>query len=465
MMSFGFAKICSYQRQRRFPARSLVALVSSLIATDAAMAAEYIRQESPQPASAQDLEVSIDHAFTDKPLSERFLLTNLKGRLSDKPEFWRDTRFTFDLRNYLFDRHNSAVNQPEDFVIGGVLAYESGWWNNLSIRAAYYNSTELDSSGPDTGLLASGHDNISVLGEANLRYRFTDTFLEGSTVKLYRQTLSLPFINKHDIRQVPAAHEAYTISRTNSDLDYLVGHITKFKNYDSEDFIHMSEAAGAAGTDKGVSVAGARYPLSDSSSIGAANYYGWDTFNTFFAEGTYHTVLGDGVDVRVSGQFTDQRSIGDELVGDFDTRQVAVKAALSYLGAVITLAGSVVDDGAGIRKPWGGTPSYLSIQRLDFDRAGEKALLFGLSYNTDFFSSLGLSSYLNIAHGRDAEDPVTGIGLPDRTEYDITVDYKPPKGFLEGLWIRARYNRIDTKGDNTEVYDFRLIINYTMPFL
>ncbi|MFB3051684.1 MAG: hypothetical protein ACE1Z0_06825, partial [Acidimicrobiia bacterium] len=106
--------------------------------------------------------------------------------------------------------------------IGGVLAYESGWWNNLSIRAAYYNSTELDSSGPETGLLASGHDNISVLGEANLRYRFTDTFLEGSTVKLYRQTLSLPFINRHDIRQMPAAHEAYTISRTNSDLDYLV---------------------------------------------------------------------------------------------------------------------------------------------------------------------------------------------------------------------------------------------------
>ncbi len=60
---------------------------------------------------------------------------------------------------------------------------------------------------------------------------------------------------------------------------------------------------------------------------------------------------------------------------------------------------------------------------------------------------------------------MTGIGLPDHTEYDITVDYKPPKGFLEGLWIRARYNRIDTEGDNTEVYDFRLIINYTMPFL
>ena len=137
-MSFGFTKICSYQRQRRFPVRSLVVLASSLIVTNVAMATEYIRQESPQPASAQDLEVSMDHAFTDKPLSERTLLANLKGRLSDKPEFWRDTKFYYDFRSYLFKRRNSSGNRPEASVFGGVVGYRSGWWNNLSIGAAYY---------------------------------------------------------------------------------------------------------------------------------------------------------------------------------------------------------------------------------------------------------------------------------------------------------------------------------------
>ena len=126
MMRFGFTKICSYQRHRRFPARSLVVLVSSLIAANAAMATEYIRQESPQPASAQDLEVSIDHAFTDKPLSERFLLTNVKGRLADKPEFWRDTKFYYDFRSYLFRRRNSSDNRPEASALGGVVGYRSG---------------------------------------------------------------------------------------------------------------------------------------------------------------------------------------------------------------------------------------------------------------------------------------------------------------------------------------------------
>ncbi|MFB3103617.1 MAG: OprD family outer membrane porin, partial [Pseudomonadales bacterium] len=392
-------------------------------------------------------------------------LEDFKELLEDEAEFWRDAKFSFDLRSYLFERRNSSVDKPEAFVIGGQLSFESGWWNNLRFKVSHYNSTELDADGPNTGLLASGQDTINILGEANLRYRFTSTPLEGSVAKLGRQTLNLPFINKHDIRQLPATHEAYTISRVDSELDYIVGHITKFKNYDSDEFVDMAEAAGATGANEGVSVAGARYTVREGITIGAANYYGHETFNTFFAEGTYHTQLTKTLDVRVSGQFTDQRSVGDNLIGDFDTWQFAAKAALGWRGAIITVAGSVVDDQAGIRKPWGGTPSYLSIQRLDFDRANEKSLLFGLSYNTGFFSSMGVSSYLNIARGWGAEDPATGMDMADRTEYDFTVDYKPPEGFLQGLWIRARYNYIDVEGDGEEVHDVRLIINYTLPLL
>jgi hypothetical protein len=48
--------------------------------------------------------------------------------------------------------------------------------------------------GPDTGLLAPGGENINVLGEATLRFRITDSILEGSTINLYRQTLNLPFM-------------------------------------------------------------------------------------------------------------------------------------------------------------------------------------------------------------------------------------------------------------------------------
>ena len=97
-----------------------------------------------------------------------------------------------------------------------------------------------------------------------------------------------------------------------SSLDYIVGHLTKFNDFDSNDFVHMSEAAGAGGTDKGVTLAGVRFPVNDDFTIGSTYYYGWDTFSTFFVEGTYHRVLAGDLDFRVSGQFTDQRSVGDE---------------------------------------------------------------------------------------------------------------------------------------------------------
>jgi hypothetical protein len=264
---------------------------------------------------------------------------------------------------------------------------------------------------------------------------------------------------------LPTTHEGYTIERADSHFDYFVGHLTKFKDLDSEDFVYMSEAAGATGTNEGLSIVGAMVSVNDNITIGAGDYYGWDTFNTIFAEANYHRLLTDNLDMQLSGQFTDQRSIGDELVGSFDTYQFAAKGSFGWRGAVIKLGGSVTGDGASIRKPWGGSPSYLSVQRLDFDRANEKAVLLGISYNTSYFSALGLSSFVNIVHGYDAENPVFGLELPDRTEYDLTVDYKPPSGMFEGLWIRARYNYIDIEGDAERVHDFRLIIDYTIPFI
>jgi len=445
-----------------------VALLAVLYVGNTTLANEAIRNESPAPASAKQTETSLDYAFTDRPLTERSVWTGAKEALSDKDAFWRDTRLFFDTRSYVFRRRNAADDRPEDFVIGGKIVYESGWWNNLSIRAAYYNSTELSSSGGNTGLLADGHENISAVGEANLRYRFTSGFLNGAVARLGRQSMSLPYINKHDIRQVPAAHEAYTLERANVEntkVNWIVGHVLKFKDYDSDSFEYMSESAGAFDSDEGVTVAGARYKPSGDVSIGAANYYGWDTYNTFFAEGTYHRLLGANLDMKLAAQFSDQRSVGDELVGDFDTQQLAAKATFGYQGLVVKGGFSLTSDDAAMRKDWGGSPSYLSMMRLDFDRAGETAYMLSLSYNDEFWTSLGLSGWVSFTHGTNAEDAATGLDLPDRTEYDITVDYKPPGGFLEGLWVRARYNFIDTEGDNTKVYDFRLIVNYSLPFL
>ncbi len=118
------------QGQRLFRILSLLALVVGLVMNQAAVAAEYIRQESPAPVSAKDLDVPIEHAFGAEPLSERELL-------EDEAEFWRDAKFSFDVRSYLFERRNSSVDKPEAFVIGGQLSFEPGWWNNLGLKVSH----------------------------------------------------------------------------------------------------------------------------------------------------------------------------------------------------------------------------------------------------------------------------------------------------------------------------------------
>ena len=452
--------------KRKFAPRFFaLMIIVCLCASTASHAVEYIRLEYPQPPMAADLAGPIDFAFTDIPLSDRFLFTKQKKKLEDKPAFWRDAKFSFDLRTYHFKRYNDFDDKPKGHTFGGQVRFESGWWKNFGIRAAYYNSRKISASGPDTGLLDEDAQDINVLGEAAVRYRITDTILDGSVIDLGRQTMNLPYMNKLDIRQVPSAHEAYLISRKDSQFDYIFGHVTKHKNYDREKFIPMSESAGAEDSNKGVSVIGARLPLHGKSSIGFGYLAGWDTFDTLYAESTYYTDFADESELRLSAQYSHQRSSGEQLVGDFSTNHFAAKGAYSWSGAILTLGGSITGSGAQIRDPWGGNPSYLSLQRYSFNRANEKALLFGLSWNSLYFSPLGISSFINIVHGRDARDPATGLDLPDRTEYDVTIDYKPPEGFLEGLWVRARYNFVEVKGDNENVRDLRLILNYTLPFL
>jgi hypothetical protein len=428
-------------------------------------AAEYMQQSGPFPSRAGDLMGALGYAFTHPQEQPWYLLDDLKVALKDTHPFIRDSRLAFNLRTFGFDRDNATLPDGDAWVIGGQLRYSSGEWHGWSAEAAWHNSTELDANGAPTGLLTLENDDINVLGEANVRYRFDGGPLADSELTLYRQKLNLPYINTEDVRMLPSTHEGYMLQRLGSGFDYALGHITRFKERSDDEFVYLSEAAGALGSDKGASVVGAELPLAENFTLGAINQYGWDTFNTFFAETSYSNQIDTNTDFRLSGQYTHQRSVGDELIGEFNTWVAAAQAALGWRGGIVRLAGSRTGDGSFIRAPWGGKPSYLSLQRSDFDSAGERAVMLGLSYNTEYFSALGLSSFLNIAHGWDRRLAFEGTDLPDRTEYNLTVDYKPPDGPLRGLWIRLRWAHLDIDGDGGTSRDIRLIINYQLSLL
>ena len=68
-----------------------------------------------------------------------------------------------------------------------------------------------------------------------------------------------------------------------------------------------------------------------------------------------------------------------------------------------------------------------------------------------------------LAWGNNAEDTVTNESLPDETEYNFTLDFRPKSGALNGLWLRARYAYVDFEGGK-DTQDTRVILNYELPF-
>ena len=84
----------------------------------------------------------------------------------------------------------------------------------------------------------------------------------------------------------------------------------------------------------------------------------------------------------------------------------------------------------------------------------------------DFALVDGLSAFTTYVRGYT---PNSGPNAsPDQEEWDITVDYRPTKGLLEGLWLRLRRAEVNQQGpdrnDNDSV-DYRVIVNFEIDFL
>lgn len=165
--------------------------------------------------------------------------------------------------------------------------------------------------------------------------------------------------------------EAYDARYLGRRTGLAVGYIDKMKTKSSDTFQSMSDVAGVPGSDKGVATIAAIAAPSDNVNIGAIDFYGFDLFNTFYTQANFTSAITDELELGLSGQFIDQRSVGDALLGSFDTQNGGARAAVSYKGAILNVAFNTTSNGAAIRSPWGGYPGFASQMERDFDRAGE----------------------------------------------------------------------------------------------
>jgi hypothetical protein len=299
------------------------------------------------------------------------LFPHLKNALDEKIPALSGGTATFEPRFYYFKRDNPSGSRSEAFTGGGRLFLDSGWlFDFISIGGAYYRSDKI-TGGKDeggTGLLAPGQKSFDVLGEAYVALRYKEQVL-----KLYRQILNLPYLNKNDSRMVPNTFEAYMLKGRMKDqpvigqVEYVVGYVDQIKRRISDDFVSMSEGAGVEGIERGLFTAGVLFqPVSDYS-IGAINHYVDDVLNTFYMESNYTPKLTDEVDLRFDTQFTHQKSVGnDALTGtDFNTWALGGRLAASWKGLTLKGALSKIDDEQRMRNPYGYYPGYVGLMQSD----------------------------------------------------------------------------------------------------
>ena len=437
-----------------------------------ALAQEAVWEEEPTPSSVEEIVTSMERTYEEK-LRLPGLFLGLKEKLKDAPAFFRDTKLGLRLRTYYYDQDNTGGQIKEAWAIGGALVYQSGWFlDHFSVGAVGYTSQPLyapkDRGG--TGLLTADQQGFSVLGEIYGRVKLIgDNFLN-----IYRYEYVTPYISSNDSRMVPNTFEGYTFQGAYGGKEgapgfrYGFGYIDKIKKKDSEKFIPMSEAAGAQ-VNRGVFVAGSSFAYRGFH-FGAIDYYSNDIINIGYAESRYTMKVTERLGLLFAAQFTDQRSVGEDLLtgSSFHTSQFGLMTSTSYRNAILTLAYTNVSTGADMRNPWSGYPGYTGVEVKNFSRAGEEAFMVKGSYN---FARLGLedlTAYALWTHGWGAVDPTTKNPVYQLNEYNVDLQWRPKGGVLDRFWFRARYAHVEARSGAPSGYpinEVRLIVNYDFQLL
>ena len=375
------------------------------------------------------------------------------GTFSSEP-FFRSAEFSLQPRFYYRSLQNSSGVQ-EAFAAGGSLSFTTGWWRDtLQLGLTGYTTQPIvaPNGAGNVGLLLPDGDGFSVLGQAWAKVRAGP-----ATVTLFRQALQLPFINGNDSRMIPNTFEAYQLEVKPWQVFRLnFGYVAGMKPRTSATFEPMSEISGAPQVNRGTSFAGLLLGSSERTYLGAISEMTWDLFNCTYAQAGHTWRFVQDLEIRGDVQFTDQRSVGSELLGSFITELYGARLTASYGGALVSLELTDTADGTGIRNPFGGDPSFNSLMISNFNQAGEKSYGIGITYNFSKVGLTGVRAFAAYAYG----------SMPSgrwEEEFNATVDYRITTGALKNCWLRLRYAH-NASSAPVPTEDFRVIFNYAINF-
>lgn len=439
----------------------LAAALGSIALATGALASESQLGEEPAPTTVEE----VKDGFQKKGV-ERGIPWLSRTRRSLVPGWLEDSRLDLHFRTYYLnhaedsDGPSATESDRAAWAYGGWARWESPWWwDRVNLAAAYYTSQRI--WGPQrlagSRLLTEKQGGYSVLGLANVKIRHGEL----AQLTLYRQLLDQPFLNRQDSRMTPNTFEAATLAGRYRSFEYSLGWVERIKPRDSRRFVSMAEQAGAEGEDRGLAYVSLNWS-NETLSIGFTNQLTPDVLNNFYAEASWTRELANGIGLRIEGQATDQRSVGDHLLTgtSFHTWRVGLRGVVTWNGVAFALAGSWTDDERGIVSPYGSDPNFLSTMQDDFEKAGDRALLLGVSYNYARWDLPNLTTNLKVVFGRNRLR-LEGGEKVDSRQVEATFDYRLAEGRLQGLWFRLRGSYLDD--GPVKAGEVRAIVNYDIP--
>ena len=424
------------------------------------------------PADRQEI-ADQEHlsSWTVKKIRPQPYMNEIYWRMpDDTPAFFRDSLVQFVARTYYLTRDNADGTRSQAWAAGGWVAFRSGLIGDVfGVHAAYYTSQKLfgplDQDG--TKLLAPGQNSIGTLGQIYGRAQFGDQEFRGGY-----QLVDTPLINPQDNRMVPNTFGGITLDSLpdkDRSYDYALGYLWTVKQRDSNDFIPMSDALAGDAVNHGAAFGMVKWRPVPGLSTVLMDYHIQDYVNSGFAQAEYDFRQPKGVPNWIVGaNFITQQSVGANLLtgNDFTTHQASAKVQMAYAGWTLFAAGSVTGNESKIYSPFGTKPNYTDMQQVSFDNAGEKAI--GGSFAYDFGYALGLpgvSAGAWYTRGFGAIDPATYLAIPNRSELDVWLQYRPTEGPLKGFRLKTQYSSLWQQGNFRDPQtEFRFIVDYTVLF-
>lgn len=399
----------------------------------------------------------LESAEQQDPLSNGFVLFRLP--------FEQERTNTLHLRSFYQDRVRNGARDSEDWAGGGWLnAVGSYWDTRLKLSATAYTSQKIwaDDDKIGSGALQPGHEGYSVLGEA-----YASLTLDNLAVQVGRYAVDLPYVNTHDIRMTPQTFQgAQAIYSAGNNWSIGAGTLTDIKARTSTGFDAMYERAGLD-EEENVYIAGSLFQPSPGTLAGIYGLHAPDFLNGLYLEASRRIEFDQGRYLQLSAQYTRQESSGDELGGDFTVNHYGARLTWKHSWYSGALAWTDYPEEDRMRSPWGGIPGYTSVMIGDFNLPEETALLLG---GTVDFSPLGLPGVEVNAKAIFGDTPdCNKSASPDRDEYNLNLNYRPPAKRLQGMLLQLRFGWVErsatcSEPDPIDISEIRFVVNFPITF-